>query len=73
MSAKHSTPVRGLLRGGQPPAAPQSFQGRFGKMFPAVPEARFGNSAQFVRSCRRERWCPSSPSRRRSSPACRKD
>ena len=46
MSAKHSTPVRGLLRGGQPPAAPQSFQGRFGKMFPKVPEARFGKSPQ---------------------------
>jgi Animal haem peroxidase len=46
MSAKHSTPVRGLLRGGEPPAAPQSFQGRFGKMFPKVPEARFGKSAQ---------------------------
>jgi hypothetical protein len=46
MSAKHSTPVRGLLRGGQPPAAPQSFQGRFGKLFPKIPEARFGKSPQ---------------------------
>lgn len=45
MSAKHSSPVRGLLRGGQPPAPPQSFQGRFGKMFPNAREARFGDSA----------------------------
>ena len=44
MSGRHSTPIRGLLRGASPLPSPQAFQGRFGKMFPRLPAAKFGTS-----------------------------
>jgi len=44
MSGRHSTPIRGLLRGASPLPPPQAFQGRFGKMFPRLPAAKFGTS-----------------------------
>ena len=44
MSAKHSSVIRGLLRGAAPPPPPQTFQGRFGKLFPRLAAARFGSS-----------------------------
>ena len=41
MSAQHSTVMRGLAAAGRDP----NFQGRFGRLFPGVPAARFGNTA----------------------------
>lgn len=42
MAAKHSQFLRGLAAAGEKPG----FEGRFGRMFPKLPPAKFGNSAK---------------------------
>ena len=45
MSGKHSIPPRGLEFGASPAAAKLNFQGLFGRMFPDLPAAKYGNDS----------------------------
>jgi hypothetical protein len=42
MTARHSAPIRGLSRNGADTSSPQTFEGRFGRMFPNLKAADFG-------------------------------